>query len=234
VVMPNACIQVYFKISLNICTFRISRLTDISRGFKTGGAINIMRSRKYTFNEREEYFEKINRLNSLKERKHRLYNRFYRRSLIYISTTTLRILFLLFFAWIYFFQGGSFGFSKEIVLSKSEDIYQTQKHITVRKLSLETDVDSYESHFNNTLIPSIYVGDTILIERNLLNKPTFFTHRDWTTKYEIAQNWILYTLIGMLTVISLAFNDGLDPMTDKILWLAWVFNLFAFAHYFLT
>ncbi len=193
-----------------------------------------MEPRRITFSERDQYFAKIDRLNELKRRKHRLYNRFYRRSLIYVSTVLVRIVFFVFFAWIYFYQGGSGRISNEVVKSQESGIYLQSRNIKVTKLLFTTNVDSYEAHFEWISSPFISPGDTLQIEHNIFGKPTFFTSKNWNTKYEFSLSWILYFTIGVFTAISFSFNDGLDRFTDKILWIAWTIDLFAFAHYFMT
>jgi hypothetical protein len=192
-----------------------------------------MKPPRISFSERDQYFAKIDRLNNLRKRKQRLYNRFYRRSLIYISTLVLRIIFLTFFTWIYFYQGGSGKISDEVVVTRESGIYLQSRNMKVAKLCFTTNIDSYEAHFEWTGMPNVSPGDTIQIEHNIFGKATFLTARGWNGKYELSLNWILYFIIGMLTIVSFSFNDGLDPFTDKILWVAWTIDLFAFTYYFL-
>lgn len=192
-----------------------------------------MAYRRYSNQEREEYFARIDTHEELLEQKRQRYNRIYHRTPIYIASLTLRILFLLFFSWIFFWQGGSGTVTKEVVLVARAGIYLSGKGIKVTKINFETPTGSYEAHFEWIEMPDLISGDTVNIEHNVFGKPTFFSKKG-ESKYKLALNWTLYTCIGLLTLISFKFNDGRDSFNYKFLWMIWVANLFAFGHYFLT
>ncbi len=193
-----------------------------------------MKPKRTTFLQRQRYVANLDRLNATKERKHRLYNRLYRHSLMYVSSVVVRIAFFVFFTWVYFFQGGSGAITTEVVQSSEPGIYLQSRNMKVTKLNFTTNIRSYEAHFEWIAGPSLNSGDTLKIEHNLFEKPVFFYNSNWPRKYELSLNWILYFSIALITVVSFSFNDGLDRFTDKILWITWTIDLFAFAHYFIT
>ncbi|PBQ30640.1 hypothetical protein CNR22_02245 [Sphingobacteriaceae bacterium] len=193
-----------------------------------------MAGRKFSTQEREEFLAKIDAKKQAQDEKLRLINLAYHRTPLYMATFVLRMLFLLFFTWIFFWDGGSGEITQETVLQTDKGIYLTYANVKVEKLTFETPAGDYEALFERTPMPYLSKGIQLNIEHNCVGKATYFFRKGEKIKYPLAVSWILYISIAILTVMSFKFNDALESFDHKFLWITWTANLFAFGHYFLT
>jgi len=191
-----------------------------------------MRHSRLTENERNLIYEEINEIKSrklLNKRKKRLYNRFYRKSPFFISMWSIRLFYIIMFFYLVFSESISSGFREEIVSDSKTENYTIRSNnrrwnSSYEETSLKfiTNKNNYTSYFRNTSAPFIQKNDTILIERDIFNKPIFFTKREWDMKYKINSYFddiILYIniLLVIITLISFAFNDGLYKYNNMVL-----------------
>jgi hypothetical protein len=196
-----------------------------------------MRRPKLTVSERQRYLRQLDNNILLDKRRHRLYNRKFRRSFIFIATWTVRLLYFALFILVLIFHNKIGSLQNEIVQEKNIESYTSTSRRGTRKVTtlyLKTDRDSYTSNIGDTRLPPFNAGDTIIIERNIFGKPIYFLKENWNWKYGIDVNFVYYYIVLFITFISMFFNDGLDRFTAKILWIAWTIDIMAIACYFLT
>lgn len=173
--------------------------------------------------------------NELEIVKRRRYNRLYRKSYIFISAWAIRIIYFFLFIIVILFYDISKGWSDEILLSKKTETYITHTKrgvIETTKLYFETNYHSYTANISRDRPPEMYANDTINIERNIFGKSIYYSKADWGLKYALEHNFTLYYIILFFTMISFFFNDGLDPFTNKILWVIYSINFTAIAYFF--
>lgn len=196
-----------------------------------------MRRPRPSNSERLFLLKQLEQTQALDKRRRRLYNKKYRKSLFFVSIWVGRLIYIILFFVVLFLHDKSGSLRKETVLNKNIESYtRTTRRGSYRvtTLSIETNFKSYVSEFGDKYPPSFNIGDTLIIERNIFNKPIYFTKSNWNLKYWIFTNPIYYYIILFLTLISLFFNDGLDRFTDKILLIIWSANIISIAIYFLT
>jgi hypothetical protein len=193
-----------------------------------------MPTRKFSSQERDNLFARIDAQKEAKEQKRRELNRIYHRTPLYLATLVLRILFMLFFIWIFIWNGGTGHITQETVLKTEKGIYLTYANIKVEKLTFETPAGKYEAHFEGVAMPYLYKDIVLNIEHNLVGKPTYFYRKGEEKKYPFAVHWVLYISISILTVMSFKFDDAEESFDHKFLWVTWMANLFAFGYYFLS
>ena len=196
-----------------------------------------MRRPRPSNSERLFLLKQLEQSQALDKRRRRLYNKKYRKSLFFVSIWAGRLIYIILFFVVLFLHDKSGSFREETVLNKNIESYtSTTKRgsYKVTTLTIETNFKSYVSEFGDKYPPSFNIGDTLIIERNIFNKPIYFTKSNWNLKYWIFTNPMYYYIILFLSLISLFFNDGLDRFTDKILLIIWSANIIAIAFYFLT
>ena len=125
------------------------------------------------------------------------------------------------------------GFNSEIVVEKSVEHGSSGSRFSGRSQSysttyLTTDKDSYTLYYSG--VGDLNSGDTILIERNILNKPIYFTKDKWDNKYEMNLYRLYYVLFG-LTIFSFLLN-GKNKTTRIILWTLAISDTIAFLTFF--
>ena len=193
-----------------------------------------MAGRRFSTQERDELLAKIDARKQAQDEKVRQINRAYHRTPLFLATFILRILFLSFFTWIFFWDGGTGKLTQEIILQTEKSIYLTYADVKVEKLSFTTASGKYDAIFERKITPFLLKNDLINIQYNLVGKATHFFRIGEETTYPLAVNWILYIFIVILTIMSFKFNDAVESTDQKFLWVTWMANLFAFGHYFLT
>jgi hypothetical protein len=149
-----------------------------------------------------------------------LYNRKFRRSPLFITSWSLRLIYISAFASISFIRDLSKGFTEEIVLEKDIKSATVQNETATIKnatLFMKTNKGAYRIDVTGIRVPKVEVLDTILIERNIFNKPTYFTKQGWIIKYALQLHFVFYYFILFTTFISLFFNNGLDKFTKRLL-----------------
>jgi hypothetical protein len=192
-------------------------------------------SRKAFLIDQEKQFAYIDRMVALRERRNRLYNRFYRKAPLYRISIFTRIIFFVFFVWIFVWHGGSGEISQELVKHREMDVLISSRKVpTVTRLIMTTDRGTYEARFEGVSLPTVAKGDTLLVEHTIFGKPARFSERIWSQYYEFNLNWILYAVIGFIVLVSFSFNDGLDRFNDRFLRVTSALVCFAFVHYFFT
>ena len=145
----------------------------------------------------------------------------------------IRLAYLLMFFVIVFTDNISGGYSDEIVKSKESESYMVYRRRGRQSYSssqpylktiidFKTNKNYYSADFRNGNTPYFSIGDTLQIERDILNKPIYFTKEDWDLKYSITSYFddILFfinLLLVIFTFISFAFNDGLYKFNNMVL-----------------
>lgn len=195
------------------------------------------RRRKRSALETEILREQIEDYLEYDKRRRKLYNRRFRKGYFYISAWVVRIVFMGLFLFATFFHDKPSSYRKEIVISK-----KIEKRVVASRRSglkslittlyLETNYDNYSSDINK-MRPIIEIGDTIIIERNILNKPIYFREMDWPYKFGIIVYCPFYFMVFLTTLISLSFIDGLNRFTINLLSALIVIDLAAIICYFL-
>ncbi len=196
-----------------------------------------MRRPRPSNSERLLLLKQLEQSQAFDKRRHRLYNRKYRKSFFFISIWAGRLIYIILFFVVTLLNDKSGSFRDETVLSRNVESYintSRRGSYRVTTLNIETNFKNYTSEFGDKYPPGFKTGDTLIIERNIFNKPIYFTKSNWHFKYWIFTNPIYYYVILFLTLISLFFNDGLDRFTDKILLIIWSANIIGIAFYFLT
>lgn len=164
-------------------------------------------------------------LEILHQRRKRLYNRKYRKSFFFISSWAIRLMYIALFLVIVFMDPISNGFREEILQStKSESyrIYSKKGSYLKTCIDFTTNKSSYSAELINDSSPGLNEGDTVQIERDIFNKPIYFTKNDWEIKYSINSYFdellfFINLLLCITTLISLSFNDGLYKFNNKVL-----------------
>lgn len=186
--------------------------------------------RKYTFEERQLILHEIKDQEILHKRKKRLYNRMYRKSPFFIWMCLIRVVYIAIVLTLFFTNDISGGFRKEVVQKYNYEYYSVRTSTrglpagSYQKIDiyLQTDQRTYFASLTEHTAPSLDRGDTVVIERDFMNKPIYFTHNDWEFKYNIDYVFdeillFLNLLLFIFTVISFGFNDGLFRYNNKVL-----------------
>jgi hypothetical protein len=170
-----------------------------------------------------------------KKGRRRLYNKIYRKSGLFVLAWVVRLAYVILFIFACFLHGKRSSHKMEVVLNKEIESYTYVSAHSAKNgtdLYIETDYDSYNIDISRMSFPNFNIGDTLLIERNLFGKPIYFGKTGWTVVYSIGIRFGFYFAVLFATLISLAFNNGLDRFTNKLLKLITVTNLFAMGCYF--
>lgn len=195
-----------------------------------------MRRPKLSSEYRNKILQQIDKNNQYEERKHRLYNKIYRKSFIFIGAWAIRIIYFTLFIVVALTYHNSKGSRKETLLEKKAETITAVSKLGFQSLTtlyLETNEGSYSSNIGDIFLPPLNKNDTIIIERNMYNKPISFSKEGWNVKYSIDANFVFYYIILFLTFISFFFNNGLDPFTTKILYLCYAIDIITIAIFFL-
>ncbi len=87
---------------------------------------------------------------------------------------------------------------------------------STRYFEFKTDKNKYAVPCGNTYALPLQKGDTIIIEKNFLNKSTYLAKKGWSIKYNIPPKYMFYFMLGFLTIVALFFNDGTKKF-DKMI-----------------
>lgn len=171
------------------------------------------------------------------KRRQRLYNRLYRKSYLFILAWGVRMFYILLFSIICFWHNVPHGYSKEVVLYKEIETYtyisgKTPKNST--DLTIQTSHDKYVTDISGISVPDFNKGDTLIIERNVFDKPIYFSEVSWSVKYSFGVKFAAYFAVLFITLISFAFNNGLDLYTNKLLKIIIATDLLTMGCYFLN
>jgi hypothetical protein len=198
-----------------------------------------MRRPKLSDEQRERMLENLDKQITLKARKKNLYNKIFRKSGLFISSWTVRVLYFILFITVACLHNIPSSVSKEVLLQKTidrstESSGRNGSSRAISTLYFTTDKDNYIADISGLRIPAFVQGDTMLIGRNIFNKPNLFGKEGWNNSYLLTVNFSNYFIVLFLTLISLFFNDGLDKHTKKILWGFMLIDAIAILFYFLT
>jgi hypothetical protein len=186
--------------------------------------------------EQKEFLRKQNAQNTaLKAEEKKQYNKQFRKTPLFICSWIIRIACLAFFLTAIALHNTTSSINKEVLMErqiKRDSSFQAQTQV-ISTIYLTTDKGHYTGDISAKIIPGFDVGDTMLIQKNLFGKPTFFTRKHWPYKYELQYGLEVYYIVLFLTLISMGFNDGQDKFTKTIIWIFSLVDIVAVACYFL-
>jgi hypothetical protein len=187
--------------------------------------------------ERLRLLRQLDQRQFLEQRRNRLYNKKYRKGLLFISCWTVRLLYIILLLVVSFIHRTPNGNRKEVVVDRYVDRYISRSKSgsrIVTNLYITTNKSNYQSNFGDQYPPNFNVGDTLIIEQNIFHKAIYFSKTEWRLKYWISLNYRYYYIVLFFTIISFFFNDGLDRFTNKLLSIIMATNLIAMACYLLA
>lgn len=194
---------------------------------------------KLSNEQKEQLREKTAKQTALKAEEKKVYNKQFRKTPLFILSWAIRIVFILFFILVIILQTKSSCFTEEIVSQKYIDRniesskLSLDTSMAISTLYLETNLGKYSADISGLHIPGFDINDTLLIHRNLFNKPIYFGQHNWLYRYELSSNLGAYLFVLFLTLISLFFNDGQDKFAKIILWIFSIVDILAIVCYFL-
>ncbi len=194
-----------------------------------------MKRPKLSNDKKAKLLENLDKNLALKEEEKKQFNKIFRKSPLFISSWIIRLVFLIFFIAAISLQHKTSSINKEVLLErqiKRDSSFQTQTQV-ISTIYLTTKKGSYTGDISNVSIPRFDVGDTMLIQKNIFGKPTFFTKKQWPYKYELSYRLEVYYIVLFLTLISMGFNDGQDKFTKKVLWGFMIVDIVTIFCYFL-
>ena|SRR6218665_2114137 len=185
----------------------------------------------------ERFLDQQAKNQARQKRRQRLYNRKYRKSCLFVSAWAIRITFVTLYIAVFFLHDRHGSYTKEVVLDKEIEEYKPfssskppRRGVNVH---IQTDHESYTANIIQMKFADFIKGDTLLIERNVFDKPIYFRKAGWGAAYPFNASFRYYYMVLFVTLISFAFNDGLDRFTNKLLKIIMALDLFAIACYFL-
>jgi hypothetical protein len=166
------------------------------------------------------------------ERKRKLYNQFFHKSLFYRSSLAVRLLYVLLFVIVFCFYKTSSGFRNE-VYRQFYVAYQTGGKYAKNEYHLITDHHTYRISTSFTEHNDLHPGDIVNVEHNIFGKPIYFKKEGWDKKYGIYKNYIYFYILLFATGLTFFFNDGLDFFTNKLLYLFYAVDLISIVAFFI-
>lgn len=194
-----------------------------------------MKRTKLSADTKAKMLENLDKQIDLKAEEKKQFNKQFRKSLLFISSWIIRAIFLLFFITAICLKHSTNSINEEILIErqiKRDSSFQTQTEV-ISTIYLTTDKGKYKGDISNLSIPGFDVGDTLLIQKNVFGKPTFFTMKHWLYKYDLEYGLEIYYIILFLTLVSMGFNDGQDQFTKKVLWIFMIVDICAVLCFFL-
>ncbi|MES2513944.1 MAG: hypothetical protein V4580_07350 [Bacteroidota bacterium] len=185
--------------------------------------------------KKAEMLANLDNQNALKAADKKQFNKQFRKTPLFIGSWVIRIACLAFFISAMALHNTTSSINEEVLIErtiKRDSTFQAQTQVN-STMYLTTTEGHYIGDISGKTIPGFQVGDTMLIQKNLFGKPTFFTKKDWPYKYELDYGLEAYYIVLFLTLISMGFNDGQDKFTKKILWVFMIADMVAVACYFL-
>lgn len=178
-----------------------------------------MKRPKLTNDTKSKMLETLDKKNALRAEEKKQFNKTFRKSPLFISSWLIRLAFIAFFIAAISLQHSTATIHEEVLVErhiKRDSSFQTQTQV-ISTIYLKTNLGNYTGEISNLSIPGFDVGDTMLIQKNLFRKPTFFTRKNWPYKYELNYGLEVYYIVLFLTLVSMGFNDGQDKFTKKII-----------------
>lgn len=194
-----------------------------------------MKRPKLSNDKKAQMLEHLNTQRALKAEEKKAFNKQFRKSPLFISSLIIRITFVVFLITAFSLHHNTATINEEILAErhiKRDSSFQTQTEV-ISTIYLRTNKGQYKGDISNLSIPGFDVGDTLLIQKNLFGKPTFFTMKHWPYKYELDYGLEAYYIVLFLTLVSMGFNDGQDKFTKKILWSFMLIDLITILCFFL-
>ncbi len=194
-----------------------------------------MKRQKQSNDKKNELRENLDKHLALKKEEKKQFNKIFRKTPLFISSWIIRLAFLAFFITAISLQHKTSNISEEVLLErniKRDSSFQAQTQV-ISTIYLTTNKGQYTGDISNLSIPGFDVGDTMLIQKNVFGKPTFFTRKHWPYKYELSYGLEAYYIVLFLTLISMGFNDGQDKFTKKFLLIFSIADIVAVVCYFL-
>lgn len=194
-----------------------------------------MKRPKQSSDKKVELRENLDKHLALKAEEKKLHNQQFRKTPLFIFSWIIRLAFLIFFVSAISLQHTTSNISEEILIErniKRDSSFQTQTQV-ISTIYLTTNKGHYTGDISNLSIPGFDVSDTMLIQKNVFGKPTFFTRKHWPYKYELSYGLEVYYIVLFLTLISMGFNDGQDKFTKKILLGFMIIDVISILCYFL-
>ncbi len=173
------------------------------------------------------------KLYRLKQRKNRLFNRFYRKSLFYRMTLLVRVSYVLLFVIVLFLYNKPHKFRNEQFEQCWSDLTYSGRSAN-DVIYIKTNYATYHTSKNFHNCSQFKAGDVIKVEHNYFGKPIHFTMDGWDKKYGIYTNYIYYYMLLFATLITFFFNDGLDFFSHKLLYVFYVVNFLSMIYFFIS
>lgn len=186
-------------------------------------------------NKKAQLRENLDKQLTLKAEEKKIFNKQFRKTPLFISSWLIRVICLMFFITAIALHNTTSTINEEVLIErqiKRDSSFQTQTQV-ISTIYITTNKGYYTGDISAKSIPGFGVGDTMLIQKNLFGKPTFFTRKYWPYKYELDYGLEAYYIVLFLTLISMGFNDGQDKFTKKILWIFSIVDILAVVCYFL-
>jgi hypothetical protein len=194
-----------------------------------------MKRAKLSDEKKAEMLANLDNQYALKAEEKKQYNKQFRKSPLFISSWVIRLACLAFFITAIALHNTTYTINQEILTErhiKRDSTFQAQTQV-ISTMYLTTTKGKYVGDISSKIIPGFDVGDTMLIQKNLFGKPTFFTKKNWPYKYELDYGLEVYYVVLFLTLVSMGFNDGQDKFTKKILLIFMIADIVAVVFYFL-
>ncbi|MES2516022.1 MAG: hypothetical protein V4580_17845, partial [Bacteroidota bacterium] len=169
----------------------------------------------------------------LHERKRRLYNRFFHKSLFYRSSLAVRLGYVVMFVIVFCLYNTTHSTRLERYVQCESRSFRGQKS-TTDIVHIQTNYDEYRVSNDFRNCSRFKPGDILIVERNLFGKPIHFTQDEWDMTYGIYKNYVYYYMLLFATALTFFFHDGLDFFTTKLLYLFYAVDLISMVAFFIT
>lgn len=191
--------------------------------------ISFMARQKLSNNQKKILQEKNAQKASIKSKEKKQFNLQFHKTPLFVSSWIIRLCCLIFFITAIALQHTTSTINKEVLIKRliKLDLSFFEKTQIISTLYITTNKGNYKGDISAKKIPKFNVGDTMLIQKNVFGKPTFFTRKHWPYKYELDYGLEAYYIVIFLTLISMGFNDVTDQITKKLLWIFMIIDLIA-------
>lgn len=193
-----------------------------------------MKRSKLPDDKKAEMLANLDKQLAVNAEEKKLLNKQFRKTPLFIGSWVIRIACLAFFLTAIMLHNTTSTINEEVMVErhiKRDSSFQTQTQV-ISTIYFTTNREHYTGDISSKIIPGFGVGDTMLIQKNLFGKPTFFTRKHWPYKYELDYGLEIYYIVLFLTLVSMGFNDGQDKFTKKILWIFMIIDIIAIALFY--
>lgn len=186
--------------------------------------------------QREKFLDQVERSELRQKRRRRLYNRMYRKSCLFISAWIVRSVFILLYVAVLFLHHTHGSYSKEVVVDSEVEKHVPYSFSRPPKRGVIFNIHTNQCRYSENVIQMRFTdlkrGDTLIIERNIFGRPIYFYKDSWNAAHRFSIGFRYYFVVLFATLISLAFNNGLDRFTNKLLKIIVAVNVLAILCYF--